>query len=372
MFGWPRAWMVGANGTVVHVSDEGVWSSADPDATSDLFSIRAVSSSGYYIGGAEGLFRYTSNSGASWQSNDLPDTTQNFVVDRFVQTWYALGDKGALYTTTSFNGVWTARESGTTSALRSIEQIGQTLIAVGDGGVLIRSDLNGEVWTLVSTGTTANLNAIITRGANTWLVFGDDGLILKSTDDGVTWQAKSSGTTATLRAASATVAANGIVVVGDDGTVLETTDAGDSWCSHYTGIAANLYAVSTHWSDRWYAAGEGGAVIFSSDKGAGCSTVAIESDTESSQGFELSHPWPNPTFVGTPARFTLSANQTQRIRADVFDVVGRHRAVMVDRVFAPGESVSLTVEGAQLPAGRYFVRVQGRDAVQTRMVTIVK
>ena len=84
----------------------------------------------------------------------------------------------------------------------------------------------------------------------------------------------------------------------------------------------------------------------------------------------LSLPRPNPT-AGT-SELTLSVDAAQTVRAEVFDVSGRRVATLFDGAAAPGADVTLTVEGASLPAGVYLVRVQGETFDAAQRLTIAR
>ena len=87
-------------------------------------------------------------------------------------------------------------------------------------------------------------------------------------------------------------------------------------------------------------------------------------------GFALSGPTPNPT--PSTARLALRVEAAQRVRADVYDLSGRHvRALHAGEVRA-GRDLVLTIDGADLPAGVYVVRVVGERFEASRSVTIAR
>jgi hypothetical protein len=84
----------------------------------------------------------------------------------------------------------------------------------------------------------------------------------------------------------------------------------------------------------------------------------------------LSAPRPNPT-TGR-ARLSLVAGAAQRVRADVFDALGRRVATVFDGTLAAGEARELIVDTAHLSPGTYAVRVVGETFSETRRVTVVR
>lgn len=78
---------------------------------------------------------------------------------------------------------------------------------------------------------------------------------------------------------------------------------------------------------------------------------------------------PNPTRGTSTVRLTLGAPAA--VAADVLDVLGRTVARLHDGPLAAGTH-ALRVDGAQLPAGVYVVRVTAGDAATTRRLTVVR
>ena len=87
-------------------------------------------------------------------------------------------------------------------------------------------------------------------------------------------------------------------------------------------------------------------------------------------GYELSDPFPNPTAVG--ARLTLRVDETQAVRAELYDVAGRRVAEVFSGTARPGAEVRLEVPGVGLPAGVYVVRVVGERFEASRRLTLTR
>lgn len=78
---------------------------------------------------------------------------------------------------------------------------------------------------------------------------------------------------------------------------------------------------------------------------------------------------PNPARAATPVRFALPHGAA--VRVSVLDVQGREVRVLADGEFGPGRH-AVTLEGSQLAAGLYFVRVKSGGLALTRRVAIVR
>lgn len=87
-------------------------------------------------------------------------------------------------------------------------------------------------------------------------------------------------------------------------------------------------------------------------------------------GFALSAPAPNPSRGTTT--LTLVVGESQSIVAEVFDVAGRRVATLQDGVAQAGSPLALTLDGTDLPAGLYLVRVQGETFSATERVSLLR
>ncbi len=93
-------------------------------------------------------------------------------------------------------------------------------------------------------------------------------------------------------------------------------------------------------------------------------------DEPTVSGYELSEPFPNPTAGST--RLTLRVEETQSVRAELFDVGGRRVADVFDGTAAAGSRLDLEVVGAGLPAGVYVLRVTGESFETSRRVVLTR
>lgn len=83
----------------------------------------------------------------------------------------------------------------------------------------------------------------------------------------------------------------------------------------------------------------------------------------------LSAAYPNP-FTNR-AQLVLTLERPEQVRAALYDVLGRRAAVLHDGTLQAGDS-PLYVEASGLPAGVYFVRVQGETFEESRRVTVTR
>lgn len=78
--------------------------------------------------------------------------------------------------------------------------------------------------------------------------------------------------------------------------------------------------------------------------------------------------FPNPFRSATEIRF--SPPRTERLRIEVFDVLGRHIRSLFDGTLAGGTAHTLNWRAASLPSGLYVIRIVGTSFVQTLRVTL--
>ncbi len=96
--------------------------------------------------------------------------------------------------------------------------------------------------------------------------------------------------------------------------------------------------------------------------------VAIESE-EIPDGFALEQNYPNPFNPSTTIRFDVA--QTSHISVEVFDVVGRRVAQLVDRELAAGTH-SVTFDARDMASGMYVYRLTAGSEVINKTMMLLK
>jgi hypothetical protein len=104
--------------------------------------------------------------------------------------------------------------------------------------------------------------------------------------------------------------------------------------------------------------------------GSSTRSDAVEVTVRPEAPFALSSVAPQP--MRTRGRLSLEVRQTQRVRAVLYDALGRRvRTLYDDRVTATG-GLRLTVERGGLASGVYLVRVTGETFQASRRVVVVR
>lgn len=88
-------------------------------------------------------------------------------------------------------------------------------------------------------------------------------------------------------------------------------------------------------------------------------------------GVDLAGVWPNP--FNPMARMEFESYTTQRVVAGMWDMLGRHVAVLHDGMVAAGERKTVQIDGSGLPSGTYIVRIVGQNGqTVSRAVSLLK
>ncbi len=86
--------------------------------------------------------------------------------------------------------------------------------------------------------------------------------------------------------------------------------------------------------------------------------------------YALSGVYPNP--FNPTAQFSLSVQQSQQVRVEVYDMLGRRIAQLFDGVLSAGQARDFTLDAGAWRSGAYLVRVSGETFSATRSVLLVK
>ncbi|HTX18120.1 MAG TPA: T9SS type A sorting domain-containing protein, partial [Bacteroidota bacterium] len=97
--------------------------------------------------------------------------------------------------------------------------------------------------------------------------------------------------------------------------------------------------------------------------------TAVKSSDQLPGSFALSQNYPNPFNPTTEIGFQIPKNS--RVSLKVYDALGREVATLVD-ADRPAGSYSVTFNGAGLPSGVYFYRIQAGEHSMTKKLVLVK
>lgn len=145
--------------------------------------------------------------------------------------------------------------------------------------------------------------------------------------------------TAKLEASDGQSAALGIALAFSQGRVLGGADASDN--------------------------GRGAAYLYEN-----VFPVPIELTPDAPAGYRLTGVYPNPV-VGR-ARFELSVARPQNVRIEVYDMLGRRRAILYDALIAAHSTRAFPFDTDSWASGTYLLRVSGETFSTAKTLTVLK
>ncbi len=283
-------------------------------------------------------------------------------------TWYKRKTNSAIYRSENQGAAWTrvtSPDGGNIGVNSLVAEPTGSVLAAGYNGLWRTAD-KGQTWTRIDNFPTLDPRFApptqlavqhLTRTTTGTIVATVSRFLFRSTDNGVTW----SFVDIPISPRGVHLDSSGTLwISGGIGRLYRSADLGTTLEEFWTGFPSPRDAEG-------FADGPGGAIYMRSyTMGVwmlGTSGVATERpDVPSDAG--LIEAWPNPFDASAEIRFTAPAGTA---RVEVFDVLGRRVATPFDGTVPEGET-SVSVEGAGLPAGPYFVRVSTATGVSTRAI----
>jgi hypothetical protein len=238
------------------------------------------------------------------------------------------------------------------------------MVAVGEGGVIVKTTDGGASWSSRTSGTSEDLYGI-NFGAGGVVAVGANGTMIVSVDLGETWAPRTSGTTADLHAVSTSTQNSAwTTAVGDGGTIVKTTNAGATWFPQFTPTTEDLRGVYALANALQFAVGIDGTVLKTTDGGQDPPTAVADLGADGPGGLLGA---PNPFRSATTLRFTLP--ERAEVRLTVHDAAGRVVRRLLDGPRGAGPHRTIwdgrDSEGAPLPAGVYFSRLEVGDRAES-------
>ena len=99
-------------------------------------------------------------------------------------------------------------------------------------------------------------------------------------------------------------------------------------------------------------------------------SAEVEATVEMAEAFVLEQAYPNPFNPSATVRFAV--REAQKVRVELYDMLGRRVQVLFDGAPAAGQMQSVRIDGSRLASGTYVVRLVGRSFSRAHTVTLVK
>jgi hypothetical protein len=95
----------------------------------------------------------------------------------------------------------------------------------------------------------------------------------------------------------------------------------------------------------------------------------VEAQVGNPLRFALHGAYPNPASGETTIPFDVA--QAASVRMEIYDLLGRQVAVLVDDEYTPGR-YRARLDASRLPAGLYVCRIRMGDVQASRTLTVVR
>ena len=326
---------------------------------------------------------------------------------------------GGVCRSTDNGSHWTPVNSGlTNNEIEALAVCGSRLFAgTLQGGVFVSTN-DGTNWTQVNTGLTSMYISTIAVSDTVIFAGSPQAGVFRSTDNGTNWTAVNNGLTSAFILRLAVIDSCVFAGTGDS-KVFRSTNSGASWTDvsigPYGGIMSfafyndNVFAgtnmsggvfLSTNNGGNWYRVGTGlpspnrpvqALVVIDMSLLAGTYgsgvwrrplsemiTSVDPKPNEVPREFSLSQNYPNPFNPSTTIQFAIPAGTYgpasaagRRTSLQVFDVLGRDVATLVNEVKEPGVH-TVRWDATGVSSGVYLCRLKAGSFVQTKRMMVVK
>ena len=296
-----------------------------------------------------------------------------------LQGW-AVGTRGLLLHTTDGGGSWSSRTLDSSFMLTSVFFITPTTgwVSASFGNFshyakILKTVDGGATWSTIYTDSTTTLLSMYFLDEHTGFAAGRYRMLLATTDGGAHWEKKGpTRSTTQYQAIRFADHWNGWAV-GTGGLIVKTTDGGVEWFMQQSRTDNILYAVSAVDAFHAWVVGSRGSVIHTIDGGG---PPIIPPVRQPLQAF-MAQNFPNPYILGSNAETKIRYNfvSAGRVKLEVFDVLGRKVATLVDADQSPqpsGSFYEVSFHGNDLASGIYFYRLVTRDFTEIGKMALVK
>jgi len=96
----------------------------------------------------------------------------------------------------------------------------------------------------------------------------------------------------------------------------------------------------------------------------------LETEVRLDRAVAVQAPYPNP--VRQRATLTVTVRNRQGVRIQLYDVLGRRVATILDAEVPAQETRDVQIDARRLASGLYFLRIEGDDFTTTERMTVVK
>ena len=389
-----NGWAVGDSGIIIRTTNGGTnWAIQMSGVTTFIFSVSfvnirygwAVADNSINFNGSRIL--KTTNGGTLWTGSLFPDTTVQLYTIHFADSlngWTA-GSQGNIFQTTNggFSWILRLRDSLGCAGFPVFKMAfynGRPLY--GSGGAI---DFAGVVWRSTNTGNSWIGTCIAPEPIYDIFIFdslsaiGSGGdydfgvTVIKTTNGGVNWQYIKIGIFGKGEAISFRTRGEAWIASGFSSKLVYSFDSSSTWHEIFTPDTTAVYDLVFTDAYHGYAVGFNGLILkYNPDViGIGSQNKNIPSS------FMLYQNYPNPFNSSTiikfeiPASFSPLKGDMGMASLQIYDVLGRQLAVLVNERLKPG-AYAVDWDAANYESGVYYYQLQSADFSVTRKMVLLK
>lgn len=154
------------------------------------------------------------------------------------------------------------------------------------------------------------------------------------------------------------------------GAIMFTTNAGVNWVTE-EGSSHWFNSIAIYQRSKAWCGADGGQIWYALlDQYVGITSNNNRIPTS----FQLDQNFPNPFNPSTRIEFEIPANRTSgnsSVRLDIFDVLGRNTATLVNQYLKPG-IYDVGWDASNYTSGVYFYRMEAENFVDTKRMVLIK
>jgi hypothetical protein len=161
------------------------------------------------------------------------------------------------------------------------------------------------------------------------------------------------------------------VSYGDTTGVLVSTNNGSTWRSKREGLPSSTSGIQLLINGNYIYLGDGyinpQRCVYRRSLSEIIDVKKISSEIPSK--YSLSQNFPNPFNPSTKIEYSIPKSGLVTIK--VYDILGKGIATLVNEIQSPG-TYSVDFNGAELPSGIYFYRLQAGNYTETKQMILIK
>ncbi|MBK7267949.1 MAG: T9SS type A sorting domain-containing protein [Ignavibacteriales bacterium] len=336
-----------------------------------VFALEGTSSA--YCAGTSGKVFKSNDKGAIWTLAGNAAGTINSIWFPTPAIGWAVGNSGKIYKSVNYGGSWSTTTSITSNDLQSVRfSDANNGIIVGYGGVILKTTDGGTTWTKSAQVTGNHLLSATLIDGSTTLAVGYAGNIIKSSNAPLPVELVSF--TASVRNNLVNLNWETATEVDNYGFEIERKDKNSDWTKigfiegHFTSNSPKYYMFSdkptgsSKYSYRLKQIDNDGKFEYSG-------IVEVDLSGMLPKDIEIKN-FPNPFNPETNINIKLP--ETAQTTVELYNSTGEKIFTIYKGKLDVGTTLSLKVDGSNLPSGVYLINVSAGKYRKTHKILLMK